>query len=103
MGNCAFCKGDWDKAIDYYTRVIELRPGEPYAYTWRAGAHVKKGDCQKGLADVAAAVDDAVVPAAAGVEHLHPVAVQRALPGAVGELAQDAVHRGSPRVPWPRQ
>ena len=48
--------GDYDQAIDYWTRVIKLDPKDATAYFNRADAHEKKNEHDKALADYAMSI-----------------------------------------------
>jgi len=44
-------KGDYDGAIDDYTKAIELNPKEAQHYRYRGEARLGKGDLDGALAD----------------------------------------------------
>jgi tetratricopeptide (TPR) repeat protein len=41
-------RGDWQQAIAWYQRVVELLPGDPLGYESLADAHIKSGDLAAG-------------------------------------------------------
>src|SRR4029453_19118231 len=47
----AYDKGDWNAAIDGYTRSIQLRPDDSNAYANRGAAYAEKEDFQSSLRD----------------------------------------------------
>jgi tetratricopeptide (TPR) repeat protein len=50
-GNAWYKKGDYDRAVADYTKVIEIEPRQVFAYTCRGNAWYKKGDYDKAIAD----------------------------------------------------
>jgi tetratricopeptide (TPR) repeat protein len=51
LGNIYFKKGEFAKAVDEYTRALELNPGFNEAYINRANARLKLGDLPAALKD----------------------------------------------------
>src|SRR6185436_2949249 len=52
----AYARGDWDSAIDEYTRFIQVRPNESSGYSNRGAAYAEKKDYQSSLRDTEKAV-----------------------------------------------
>jgi serine/threonine-protein phosphatase 5 len=50
QGNKAFAAHDWEGAIEYYTKAIELNPKEPTYYSNRAQVHTLYAPCKGKLA-----------------------------------------------------
>lgn len=44
QGNEAFKAQDYDKAIEFYSKALELDPNEHSIYSNRSGAHFNKGE-----------------------------------------------------------
>jgi tetratricopeptide (TPR) repeat protein len=55
-GNAYHSKGDYDRAIADYNKVIELNPKHAEAYNNRGATHEKKQDHRKAIADYRAAL-----------------------------------------------
>ena len=49
--------GDLNKAVDAYTKAIELQPADPMGYTWRADAYNKLGQYEKAIEDCNKAIE----------------------------------------------
>ncbi|KAI0381854.1 Metallo-dependent phosphatase-like protein [Hypomontagnella monticulosa] len=56
-GNKAFAAHDWPKAIDLYTKAIELNDKEPTYFTNRAQAHIKSEAYGYAIADATKAIE----------------------------------------------
>ncbi|KAI2633837.1 protein phosphatase 5 [Xylaria nigripes] len=56
-GNKAFAVHDWPKAIELYTKAIELNGKEPTFYTNRAQAHIKSEAFGYAIADATKAIE----------------------------------------------
>lgn len=57
MGNCYYALGQDTRAIELYTRGIELDPDYASAYTARGQLHEKAGDIEKAKADYRQALE----------------------------------------------
>ncbi len=55
-GNDYFDTGDYERAVEAFTKALELRPGEPGVLVNRANARMMLGDNQGALADYDEAV-----------------------------------------------
>ncbi len=51
LGNAFDKKGDLDRAIQYYTKAVELEPNHPVAYCNRGRIYNQKGETDKAVAD----------------------------------------------------
>lgn len=56
-GNKAFAAHDWGKAVELYTKAIELNDQEPTFYTNRAQAHIKSEAFGYAIADATKAIE----------------------------------------------
>ena len=56
-GNNAYKNKDYDKAIQYYTKAIELNSAEPTYYTNRASVYISKEEYKNALRDCLAALE----------------------------------------------
>ncbi|KAI0157722.1 protein phosphatase 5 [Xylariaceae sp. FL1272] len=56
-GNKAFAAHDWNKAVELYTKAIELNGKEPTYYTNRAQAHIKSEAFGYAIADATSAIE----------------------------------------------
>jgi tetratricopeptide (TPR) repeat protein len=50
-GMCRENLGQWEEAIADFTTAIELNPGNPLVYHFRAGVRLKQGEWKKAVAD----------------------------------------------------
>jgi tetratricopeptide (TPR) repeat protein len=55
-GNAYVHKGEWDKAIAEYTRMLEINPDYAWAYNNRGGAYLCKGEYDKAIEDCTKAI-----------------------------------------------
>ncbi|KAI1262549.1 protein phosphatase 5 [Xylariaceae sp. FL1019] len=56
-GNKAFAAHDWNKAVELYSKAIELNDKEPTYYTNRAQAHIKSEAFGYAIADATSAIE----------------------------------------------
>ena len=56
-GNAAFAAGDYDKAVEMFTRAIEADPTNHVLYSNRSGAYAQKQDFKSALLDANKCID----------------------------------------------
>jgi tetratricopeptide (TPR) repeat protein len=53
LGDAYRKKGDRDKAVEYYSKSLEIKPGQPFSRYVLARSYIKKGDRYLGLGELA--------------------------------------------------
>ncbi|MDR1112987.1 MAG: tetratricopeptide repeat protein [Bacteroidales bacterium] len=57
QGNAYYAKGDYDKAIEDYSKAIDLMPDDVEAYNYRGNAYALKCDYDKAIEDFSKAIE----------------------------------------------